>query len=186
MSLIKIDLRTLKKNPNAGNTVSYRQGKIEAELNFVCYNHKILEKIQDMIYPISQTVKLPDGICEVHALVKQKYINKIFDKLLKLGVKAENIQYTLKNNVEPIYHRPEPEYFYKYLRTKVKCEHCFEEFPHNYLEDDERYDEESGDYYFVTNICPACGAGHCCDYSLETLEQALRRKNDKTNKRRRA
>jgi Zn finger protein HypA/HybF involved in hydrogenase expression len=64
----------------------------------------------------------------------------------------------------------EPEYFYSYLNPKVKCEHCGESFRFRDMEDYVIEDE----YY--SDICPKCGETNCCEYELESLESALRRK----------
>lgn len=177
MTTVRIDLRTLKKNPNAGNTMSHVHGKTEAYIEFTCKDQDIEKKLEDMIYIVGKYVSFPLGNVKIEAHVDHNSIKKIIPKLLKLGVKNENIKFSVNHNVETIYHQPEREYFYSYLDTKVKCEHCSEEFSHKELMDDEVYDSVDDEYYFTTNVCPACGAAHCCDFSYETINQALERKN---------
>jgi hypothetical protein len=177
MNLVKIDLRTLKKNPNAGNTVSYVYGSFDASISFVVNKGwaTFQESMEEMSYPtkIMQTAN-KDGIhLQVECKVKDKYKSDIVDRLLELGVKQKDIEYTIKNDTQTIFHAPEREYFFEYLDTKVKCEECGEKFKHTELDFDEMWDEEGESY--CDTVCPKCRAWYCCDLRYEKVEEALAR-----------
>lgn len=177
MTLIKIDLKSIKENPDAGNTVSHANGMVEAYIIFKCQNKevdRIKGELKDNVYISVEDYIFDFGIVELQGFVNHNYLDKIIPKLLELGVKNENIKYSVTNNVIPIYHAPEPKYFYKYLKTKVECDHCSAKFKHSELKDEEWYDGD--DVIYATNTCPKCGGSHCCDLEFEKIEDALRRK----------
>lgn len=59
---------------------------------------------------------------------------------------------------------PEPSYLYDYEDIEVECEDCGAKFSYKELKD--YYDDYCA---YITNICPKCNSGFCCEVEFEKL-----------------
>lgn len=177
MKLIKIDLRTIKENPNAGNTIHEIQGTPTAELKLNGVTEREFKALEKMIIVTKRTIAQPYGIQTVEGRVKTKYITKIIPVIERLGNGLQDrFEMTVHNNNQVINSMtPEPKYFYKHLNTKVKCGYCGAKFPHTELQTDWVVGPD-GDDIPHDNVCPKCGEIECCEIKYETIDEALKRK----------
>jgi len=175
-TLVKINLRTLKENPNAGNTISVvnRGSTINASFNF--HDINILEKIADCF--IIDKYSKRNIMSEFHfsGRVIKKGPKVFYNKLIKLGVDPSTITVNIENHFHHVHHAPEPKYLYKRTDPKVTCKSCGKKSKVSKLISDESYYRSTDEYIYYENTCPACGTVECADIKYETIEQALERK----------
>jgi len=153
--LIKIDRRTLKKNPNAGSTVSYLPGLQSSKFE---YSGKFLPNylIDGRNCYITET-NYGDGI------ICGEMIGEVSKKLMKCFAEDLNMHISISQETNRIDHLPEPDYFYEYKKTKVQCNSCGVWFDHHKLLSDEIMD------VYSDRICPECGKFDCCQLEYESL-----------------
>ena len=153
--LIKIDRRTVKKNPNAGSTVSYIRGAKSAEFVYKgkgLHNYLIEDK-NCIVTEIDYVKNILRGI--ITEPVTQKLIIRIsLDDKCNISMEQETTR---------IDHLPEPDHFYKYRKTKVQCDECKGWFDHNTLQSDDFMD------CYSDRICPLCREWDCCQLKYESL-----------------
>ncbi len=152
---IKIDRRTLKKNPNAGSTVSYIPGITEATFEYK--GKELPNYLKDGGNCIATEVDYENNIIQGRLL--QALDNKLFAKMQK----DENINVNINREMQELKHLPEPDYFYKYRKTKVQCDECMVWFDHHKLLSDEIMD------VYSDRVCPECGSFDCCQLKYESL-----------------
>ena len=154
---IPINLRSIKKNPNAGATVTYLPGRKVAE--FTALSRPAILKANEE-YIITSV-----GNGYITGVIKgQEAINKIIKDM------PHDFSLNIKTEVVELNHMPEPYYFFEYRKIKVKCSSCGAQFDHSELETEESL---SGDLLF--NICPRCQDINCCDIEYEKIGNALKR-----------
>jgi hypothetical protein len=161
---IPIDRKTIKKNPNAGNTQSFELGQVDVGLHAYNVDLQILCDDRIMVLEYSAT---PEIIEEISArILDRSFLNDIekYTKMYVIEQHRDIIQYS---------HPPEPEFFYNYEAVDITCSSCGATFPSNELQSDEIYDGETEHY--STEVCPKCGAFDCCDVEYEKINDALQK-----------
>ena len=153
--LIKIDHRTLKKNPNAGSTITYLPGT-----KSVKFIHKGKELPNYLID--GQNCWVFEEDYQNH-IIKGEMIGQINSKIINKITKDKNTEITFHQEVQKIAHLPEPDYFYQFRKTKVECQTCRMKFDHHELQSDSFMD------YYSDSICPECGEWDCCQLKYESL-----------------
>jgi len=164
-TLIKIDLRTLRKNPYYG----YREFVPGATRTSFTAT-ELPKFFKDGINCIITEIKA-DPIQYFGEIIDQKLVVRCINekpKCVSLSISREVIEVTSNN---------QPEYFFKYLPTKIKCEECHNSFLHTELKSDSYFDGD--DDIWSNEICPICGEWHCCHIKYESVEDALKRKKVK-------
>ena len=164
MILIKIDKKTIRKNPNAGSTVTYISRGCSAEFEIKGHIPKFIHKSPFYI----EEWKKEDGI---FTYVRGKIIGAVEQKHLD---KAPNLHVTIHNDIVTINHLPEPDYFFSYKETYLECKHCKNKVEVN---DEIELDWEDG---YEVNFCPICKAENPFPkYRFQTIEEVLhgKRKN---------
>ncbi len=167
--LIEIDLASIIKNPNAGNTVTKRL----LSQSFIVKGYGDIPDI------------LIDGenwdMMELHAEPSFKrwkgvvFDSDVFNEVAKLPQVTSEVQ----NEFQTYHHRPEPEYFYKHLHQEVKCKFCGEDICTDELKSDfaNKIDQDDNEYFTTSDtVCPKCDEWDCCDVEFESIESALNRK----------
>jgi hypothetical protein len=153
MKVIRIDRKSISKNPTAGATETTIQGAITAKFSIEANN------IPSWIYeppfiptasyiPIYNESKggILDG--KVEGYINSPIDEELIDKCTKIGMDI-NIERELKT----FQHRPEPEYLYDYVETYLKCKYC-----KNLVE----VEDIEEDYYITdeddirVETCPIC------------------------------
>ena len=168
---IKIDLRTIKINKDAGSTISNIHNGTTCYISFENKQPEIpsiLKKYNAIIFSIQGEIN-KGPFCIKARLIK---IPRNFKTLSK---KLKKFSYNIHFQHQIIYHEPIPEYSYDYLPTKVKCNECSAKFKHTELRSDICYDGE-GDCY-MADICPSCSVSDCCDLQFERIDNALNKKS---------
>lgn len=166
MILIKIDKKTIRKNPNAGSTVSYISNGYSAEFEIEGHIPKFIHKPPFYI----EEWKKEDGI---FTYVRGKIIGAVEQRHLD---KAPNLHLIIHNDIITINHLPEPDYFFSYKETYLECKHCGSK-----IEIDQIVTDYEDDYQI--QICPACNAMNSFPkYKYQTIEEVLhgKRKNIQT------
>jgi hypothetical protein len=173
-TLILIDLSSIQKNPNAGNTITYLFGDQNAE--FEC--NKIPEfLIENKHYILTETNITDKKEKYKGILIQKEFTNDLIELFQKWAFdnKINNTDYffniTWDRSIIEVSHIPEPKYFYNYENPYVKCSYCEADFLVGELESDELDD------VFIDKICPKCGMSGCVDIIFESIEDALKRKN---------
>lgn len=172
---IEIDLKTIQKNPNAGNTITYYPGCKKVTFEAKELPPFFIEGVNCIITEWG-IVYNDDG--------SEKKVNcsGVF-----IGNPTELVQRCMNEGVPGLIFSlnqdhirinsltPESDYFYKYKNKKVQCYSCKSSFDHTNLKSGSDYDDD--DFYIANNtICPVCGTWDCCEVEYETIESALKRK----------
>jgi len=165
---VNIDLSSIKKNKDAGQTTTIIPGKKTVSF----WANQLPEYFKDgeNCIIIEHTIK--NGMEEdFEGIITSE---DLFQKCLD-----EKPDVTISVNVEHhrINHLPIPKYSYKYENIKIVCNNCGKEIYTNDLEADEVWDGRNE--HFSSTVCPKCGTFDCCHLVFETIEEALKRKNKK-------
>lgn len=151
---VKIDRKSIKKNPNAGNKVYQRvlaPDTIEVSVIAKDINGGWANWFFVNNYLSSITPSVPPK-----------------DDVLSINVNR-------KSNIETLHTlQGGPKYFFGYEDTEVECEDCHKKFSHTLLKDDyvDIYDgEDVCDTCKVDNLCPHCKTGDCCSLEFEQIEK---------------
>lgn len=156
-TLIKIDRKTIRKNPNAGNNVyQYSLGDTGGTVT-------ITGKEGDLVSPtwVERTWDQMSGLLISFRELNPKEID---------GNPGLKISMTKRTNIQTLYTlSPEPEWLYEYEDTQLTCLSCQKSFSHTKLED--YYDEDSSN----NEICPCCGKWDCIDGEVrnEKIEDVI-------------
>lgn len=165
MILIKIDRKSIRKNPNAGRATQKVAGR--REVTFTCTG-ELPEYLKNEKYAIitqeSETWSTDEIIKEYSGLIIDE---SILDKLYK--TKDAFITIEMNQEWDTLTFPPEQTYFYDYKNTKVKCAECGHKFMSNEFAE---FENEWDDYYSHTHEgCPECGEWDCCDVRYEIIAE---------------
>jgi hypothetical protein len=154
--LIKIDPKSIKRNPNAGNTVYRQVIGTETEEAKVYYGNGSWHREQyfNGMLAITESVQAPR--------------DKNVMECLPVGWHSSRTERQLFDTMYSLH--PEPNYHFKYEDTLVQCESCKAIFPHGDLESWNDEDSE-GNYYYSDRVCPFCDEHDCCSLRYEELDQ---------------
>jgi len=155
MKLIKILKNSLRKNPNAENTITPVFCNKTATFKSTS---KLPKSLLKMVVITSETTM---GEYEVTGYIINP--NK-YEKFLE--VKGMSIE--VNNNVQIINHLPEAKYFYKYSNPKLECGNCKIKTKLSEIEDD--YDDDANHY----TTCPKCKSVNSFeDIEYEKIENVV-------------
>lgn len=173
---IFINLKSIKKNPNAGQSIYHVAGPTTTTISFQCASRELLDRLNsDEIRVISFKGEEDMGI-QVEALGcgDMDSLKAQLD-----AIRARSISIVQDHNIQQINSMfPEPEYNYKHLNSKVTCNGCMKSFPMSELKEDGDDDYENNTHWYSDTICPKCGEIDCCELKFETITEALDRKNN--------
>ncbi len=168
---IKINRKSVKKNPNAGQSVHHLPGRIT-------------------ITQVMITGECTDGGAVYR---KRTYIGsklspdkqQLVDGHL-VGEETRTIEYnnagqfppppppdwkdsiSVNTSIQEIHSlTPQPNWLYEYEDAEVECSICRSEFPWEKLESD--YGWDADDEIYSNSVCPECGAWECCEIEFEKL-----------------
>jgi hypothetical protein len=159
---IKIDRRTVKRNPTAGTTEYLIAGRSTCTLKVT---HIMELPIDFKAHLVERNIT--DGIQQSVFVIREADFLEIFERLIKYGVPRENIKYNISRHHEHVSSMvPESNYIYQYLDCKVKCKYCNKKFSYKQLKS-----ETSGwdDGVDSDTVCPKCGMFDCCVVNREEL-----------------
>lgn len=167
MVLIKIDRRSIKKNPNGGSHIVTMKGIRQA---FFTYEGDEVPKQYLKHFIVYQSQKY-HGSPATHKLMSFKPIRiQTFKALSKdksvfeLRIEHEHQSFSTRE--------PQPEYFFKYLDSKVECSECHAQIKKSDIDDDYIINED-GDEVFA-EICPKCSAHGSFEYEFEKIQDVLK------------
>lgn len=163
---IKIDLDSITKNKNAGQTTSVGNTKKEAFFAHSSMPKGFVDGENCIITTFE--VRNDKSIHNVEGIVVSE---KLIQKCITGEIELDSFEINV--NTENFSHSPIPKYSYSYLPKTVACCNCKKEFSYEKLlskEDDTR------DNYSNT-VCPNCGEFRCCTLEYENINDALTRKN---------
>lgn len=165
-NIIKIDRKSIVKNPNAGNTstrVMLNQ-QTSFEYDLITYdNFCLLQQLQNerRLYITEYTdFYSVENYLETKISCKGEILDhSLIDSLPKKGLKINT-----KINWQTINHLPECEYTYHYKNTLVECSNCLGLVYHQSIS--EQYDDN---YEYKYKTCPICNGIDTFDYSFEDI-----------------
>jgi len=159
--LIKVDPKTIRKNPHGGESLAYVAGKTKYELSRVT-------PLGGKRYRVEHFIGSGfDGHFQLTDPVRISTEERAFDHR-PVGM----VRITQEHCPIPLFH-PQANYYYGYLPTKVACWSCNAQFDHTELQEDYHYYE----YGKCETICPSCGRWACCEieYEKPTDEELAKR-----------
>lgn len=157
---ILIDRSTIKRNPNAGNTVHYMYGK-----QFY-YRETVTHTVDEQQLPVWVKKKyIINGNSDAFKIAEQKYyqVENPFNWTLREW---------MEQPTEEIHSlTPESDYLYDYLPTLVQCNCCGIMIEYKDLESNSMHSE--GDEIYSDKVCPHCGAFECCEIEFEKFTKDM-------------
>ncbi len=170
---IKINLRTIKKNPNALGKNEYVDGLPLVRFSsngFPSFLREGLDYIiteWSLIPEFSKYEGIMQGVITIEQIEEiRKWVSEDPKRYFEVVIERHQIDVTTM---------PGPEYFYDYLNVKVKCNTCGKYCMSNDL----KHDYDDNFYCSSDRVCPSCDEWDCCEIEHETIEQALKRKKKK-------
>ena len=160
-TLIKIDRKSIKKNPNAWRDSVHIP---------MAWN----TSFETNLTPFELPAWLRENITlvSVEPPCTKGWLDVVDDRLIEFAQssikKGHKFNIECKRGIQTIYSlTPEPEYNYKYKNTKVKCSCCKSMILHSEIEEDEFEDT-------LVKICPKCGDVDTFDYKYEEIEEIMK------------
>ncbi len=166
--LVPVDRATVRKNPMAGNTISYIAGRPSVTevrivrlfepsppVNMQSWSREVWE---------GRTTVVEDGIprCADGALTQREtveYGSGLPPPDVYLGEHwRPSLQ--VRQPLQELHHGPAPAFLFSHVTVPVACNHCGATFPHTELEADSIGDDD--DYAYSDQVCPRCHAWGCC------------------------
>lgn len=171
--LIKIDRKTIRENPKAGDMQDHAYISTTGYIS-IMVKHESLEKEDDRIRMISRSSSITK---DEKFVEKVDYIvggmdfvgmQELADKLRKRF--GKHFTFTFENHFQEINLMPGSyaPFLYEYKKTLVKCMYCDSRFDHTLLKSDGDEDGD-GNYYSSDAICPKCGEWECCTVEYEDI-----------------
>jgi hypothetical protein len=167
---IKIDLRTIRKNPNAGSQTTYIPGRSTIRFTGSKLPSCLVEGVNCFI---TEWVSDQNGT-EINGVINGSLTE---EQILIIKKETPDFYIEFEREVITYNHLPEPDYFYGYCKTKVKCNYCGRIFKYDRL-NNHHWDGET----FLDHYCPYCEEPECCEIEYEDIEDALKRKNERSTK----
>lgn len=159
--LILIDKSTIKKNPNAGRTISQISGPIQ--ICFSMANEPPIELVDSKKILITEYSLNLDG---------REYCEGIVIDPGAIGVLKDAGADTERNQeVIEFSHLPEPSFFYNYENPSVPCSECHQ----TTLLNDIKVRDGGIDGEYQYTICPHCEGIDTFDIQYEPITDALKR-----------
>lgn len=135
--IVKIDHSSIKKNPNAGKTVSYVAGR--TEISFSC-NGIDPALLKNCIITSRDTFGRMEGL-----ISNPKHAAELEH--------LEGMTITHKYEKQIIHHAPLPKWLFEYEKPMVECNNCKVSMPVNQI-----ILESSDNGEGLYDICPICNA----------------------------
>ena len=160
--LIKIDKDSIRKNPNAGQTMTITEGP-QRPIMFIYQGGPVPEFFDNEDVRIySNTVRVNSRVVEITGYL---YNHNMLNELIE-ATKGGTLQYSINENSQTLYHNPLPEYYFDYIPTQIICSNCKESFDYSELLSD------SIDENYSNEICPKCNYWGCCEIEYEKLKES--------------
>ena len=169
-----IDRDSIKKNPNAGNTVTHKSTGVSIE--FTCCRYSKEKLLYHFRYRADRVIdeNMPDQMTtddDIKQIIETVLVNPYCLSMV-ITEKYEDPVLDIDYNIQAIGHMPEPKYHYEYEKTKVKCNKCGESvFETEFLSDSYWDGEEE---FYSDDICPKCKAWDAFDIEYETINDATK------------
>ena len=164
---IKIDRKSIRKNPKAGATSSLLAG----EATFT-----VTRVVATMDGPLHQVLKAKGMEIKSPGIILTD-VTVVRERRLETGRGKDYLNYTARDQLiqvegdrpcEHVEHEPLPDWLYEHRETKVRCRSCKVAFPHTELESDS---SPNGEYSYA--VCPKCGIWDCCKLQFEKISTAI-------------
>lgn len=174
--LIKINRKSILKNPKAGrdSEIIFFSSEATVTIEGDARDFELIAKEQNTMLHRTKFSALT-----VRPFIITEYFvsgsSRDIDTVMEIACKKYKgkISFSIRNNYQEIHSMTEnPSHTYKYIKTKVKCQHCKAKFTHDKLQDFDDYDYE-GNFVGKANVCPECGKEDACYLEFEKLGAVL-------------
>lgn len=179
-TLVRIDRKSIKKNPNSGRTDYHEFMGQETVTRTICFKSPVWtirewlstnggEKrlIQEQVTVCGDNPEHPEAMTG-YGTVSMKVIKKA---IKNQGKEIPTGEISVHNNFQHIkMMTPEPAFFYKYKPTKVKCRLCKGIFKHNQIISMCCGTNDNGDDVEV-NVCPLCKGHEPVELQFEKISE---------------
>jgi hypothetical protein len=154
-----IERASIRRNPQAGSTISYVVAGREAMLRVNC------ECPAGFVQPEGVASGSRDThFCEFWWMLTDEDPTVKLTAVLRQFPADTPHEFNIKQDVIPIAHPPERPYLFDWAPCTVKCRVCDHIFDASELESD-----SDGDHYSDA-VCPECGQWVCCRLECEDLD----------------
>lgn len=161
---ILVDLRTIKKNPEAGKTHFLVEGRRDF---YGKYKGAQLPKdMEPFCFVTYQEFNTNGAFTEFHSKGQA-------DMDVLKGHEKDIEGLTFTHTPHEINTRPQPKYLYDYEKTKLECSNCGSKVRHDHIESDWAFDGEDEVYTEWCPICKEVGTFPAREY--ESITEALKR-----------
>lgn len=171
--LIKIDRRTVRKNPLAGQTCFIEPIGHRTELLFTSTKMELPDFLKNRAGIINISGRFwtdrPDGQFQITAIMTDPIDDMDTFMMLMEVYGIDRASISIKTNYQhQVIHSmtPEPDWLYQYEPIRVKCEFCNRRFLHTELKSDSIWHD---DEIFSDTVCPKCDTFDCCEIEYERL-----------------
>lgn len=171
---VQINRKTIRPNPNAGMPV--RLMRVETHVEFTVNDELNLEFMDRRI----MCIRKEHGISKKGFEAKFTYVAGGMS-FAEAGMLANAVRrafprkttFRIDNTIADLAHMALPvPYFFDYKEARVQCQFCGSRFSHSELINDTDYDF-GGNAVEITNACPRCERGDCCDVAYESIESVM-------------
>jgi hypothetical protein len=173
--VVKINRKSIKKNPNAGATRRLAEGPVSTTITISGAHEslesddvKMIQRSSSCVKGGSADIKTTYAVAGMSFKAQDKFLKSV---LKKFGAAAS---YVIENNCHVVdtWH-PEPAYLFKYAPLRVRCAHCDASFSYKKLRDEDDYDDDEVSYRGRSNICPVCHRDDACELAFEDIGDVL-------------
>jgi hypothetical protein len=174
---VKIDRKSIKPNPNAGQKSFMECVSTQAEITLNA-THPSLEEKDPRFKMVSTHTSVSGSGSRFKMFSGTTYLvampfDELEEFLKKMSIKYGNkLRYQIHNTYNGLdFIHPQPAWLYEYRTTMVKCCHCKSTFPHTKLRDESDYD-----YIGRDRICPVCDKDDACALEFENFQSIVLKK----------
>lgn len=159
MKLIKIDLNSIKKNPDAGQTQTNVTIGWSSSVEVIGEIPSFLKENEDYFCQSYKDINYLE-------ILRPQAFNLIFEKMFEEEFKAKFRNLSQKRNNQSIYHSPIPSHSYCYINEEIECTNCKNKIKLFDIKEEEEEDN-------LVRKCPLCGFSSFEEFEFEKFNKNL-------------
>jgi|GEM_PF-3937252 hypothetical protein len=154
MVIVKVNRKSIQKNPYAGATTSYRWHGVKTTFKTICTEHELIELNNTKGVHIFSERRSENEMVDIDGCIDDPKYD--FTKL------PGSWTVDSKKDIETINHLPISEYSYKYENPLIECNVCKNKVKLSEIKLEYNYDN-------TYEICPICESVYSFDYKYEDI-----------------